>query len=123
MASVLHHVGHTLRHLLMSSLVLYMVYFPKHLKYQRVLPLGTPPTAYGALAAEHQHSDPADTRSIVEERINGYRREVQTSIVTTPEWRLAVTLAWVVAIHLYVRVEVYRGQELIPQMSPITSSP
>jgi hypothetical protein len=100
MASLLHHVGHILRHWLMSSLVLYMIYFPKHLKYQRVLPLGTPPTGYGALAAEHHHQDPVDTRSIVEERINGYRREVQTSIGTTPEWRLAVTLAWVVAIHL-----------------------
>ena len=90
--------------LLISSLVLYMIYFPKHLKYQRVLPLGTPPTGYGALAAERHHSDPADTTSIVEERINGYRREVQTSIGTTPEWRLAVTLAWVVAIHLYVPI-------------------
>jgi hypothetical protein len=108
---------------LIFSLVLYMIYFPKHLKYQRVLPLGTPPMGYGALAAEHHHSDPVDTRSIVEERINGYRREVQTSIGTTPEWRLAVTLAWVVAVHLYVRVEYCHWHELIPQIPLITSSP
>lgn len=88
-----------------------MIYFPKHLKYQRVLPLGTPPTGYGALAAERHHSDPVDTTSIVEERINGYRREVQTSIGTTPEWRLAVTLAWVVAIHLYVLIRHYHASD------------
>jgi hypothetical protein len=79
-----------------------MVYFPPHLKYQRVLPLSDPPpTAYGAPA-----NDPTDNvllpneDEVVEERVDGYRRAVHVKVVTAPEWRLAITLAWVVAVHL-----------------------
>ena len=100
MASLLHHVSCPVIGVADISLVLYLVYFPRHLKYQRVIPIGTPPTGYGALAAGEDQSDMADGTSIVEERIDGYRRPVQTTIGITPEWRLAVTLAWVVAIHL-----------------------
>ena len=100
MASLLYHVSRSSPGVAHISLVLYLVYFPRHLKYQRVIPIGTPPTGYGALAADEDQSGIADGTSIVEERIDGYRRPVQTTIGTTPEWRLAVTLAWVVAIHL-----------------------
>jgi hypothetical protein len=78
-----------------------MIYFPRHLKYQRVLPLGDPPTGYGAIENEHHHrSEVVGTTEVVEERVDGYRREVVATVATTPEWRLAVNLAWVVAIHL-----------------------
>ncbi|WWD21372.1 hypothetical protein CI109_105857 [Kwoniella shandongensis] len=68
-------------------LILYLIYFPKHLKYQRVLPLDSAVTAptYGA-------TDVPDGSSA--------SQPVKGTIATTPEWRLAVTLACVVAIHL-----------------------
>lgn len=85
----------------LCSLVLYLVYFPRHLKYQRVLPLPDPaPTAYGAVANGHSH--PSDETDVVSERVDGYQRPVHVKLDTTPEWRLAITLAWVVAIHLSV---------------------
>jgi hypothetical protein len=75
-----------------------MVYFPPHLKYQRVLPLSDPPpTAYGAPASEPTDGDGSE---VVEERVDGYRRAVHVKVVKAPEWRLAVTLAGVVAVHL-----------------------
>jgi hypothetical protein len=75
-----------------------MVYFPPHLKYQRVLPLSDPPpTAYGAPAIG---STDGDGSEVVEERVEGYRRAVHVKVVKAPEWRLAVTLAGVVAVHL-----------------------
>lgn len=81
--------------------MLYLVYFPRHLKYQRVLPLSDPlPTAYGAVS-DHRAPHP-DESDVVEERVDGFQRPIKAKLDTTPEWKLAVTLAWVVAIHLYV---------------------
>jgi hypothetical protein len=82
-----------------------MVYFPPHLKYQRTLPLRDPaPTPYADTQAR-----PADDGEIsnedvevIEERVNGYRRKVHVKVMTTPEWRLAVVITWVVAVHLSV---------------------
>ncbi|KAK8843973.1 hypothetical protein IAR55_006765 [Kwoniella newhampshirensis] len=64
-------------------LVLYLVYFPKHLKYQRVLPLDSlvDTSTYGA-------TDESESNA------------AKPIVATTPEWRLAVTLAIVVALHL-----------------------
>jgi hypothetical protein len=52
------------------GLILYLLYFPRHLKYFRVLPI-----------------DPTGSRPTAK-------------VSTTPEWRLATTLATVVALHL-----------------------
>ncbi|OCF79110.1 hypothetical protein I204_01055 [Kwoniella mangroviensis CBS 8886] len=68
-------------------LVLYLAYFPKHLKYQRVMPLEPDviDRDYGATGTSRSES--AVPRPIV-------------TVSTTPEWRLAVTLAVVVFLHL-----------------------
>ena len=66
----------------MSSLILFLYYFPPHLKYQRTIALPTP-TAYGTSG---DGDDPPSGP--------------QVKITTTPEWRLAITLAIVVALHL-----------------------
>lgn len=82
--------------------MLYMVYFPAHLKYQRTLPLREPaPTAYGATEPQRPDGDVVnDDLEVVEEHVDGYRRKVYVKVVTTPEWRLAVAITWVVAVHL-----------------------
>ncbi|KAL7421380.1 hypothetical protein Q5752_004265 [Cryptotrichosporon argae] len=68
-------------------LVLYLIYFPAHLKYERVLPL--PSTShYGA------------DESNAPVRAGASAAPAAAKIATTPEWRLAVALAWVVALHL-----------------------
>jgi hypothetical protein len=105
-----------------SSLVLYMVYFPPHLKYQRTLPLRDPaPTPY----ADTQ-TRPADDGEIsnedvevIEERVNGYRRKVYVKVMTTPEWRLAVAITWVVAVHLSVHTFVPTEAGTDPQCPAI----
>lgn len=66
--------------------MLYLAYFPKHLKYQRTLPL-EPATAYGAVAVAPSVASESNAKP---------------KVTTTPEWRLAVTLAIVVALHLCV---------------------
>ncbi|KIR63942.1 hypothetical protein I314_02723 [Cryptococcus bacillisporus CA1873] len=70
-------------------LVLYLIYFPKHLKYERVIPVASSDCLvaeadYGAVQGqEHDEEEPNKAK-----------------ITTTPEWRLAVTLGIVVALHL-----------------------
>lgn len=70
-------------------LVLYLIYFPKHLKYERVIPVASSDCLvaeadYGAVQnQEHDEEEPNKAK-----------------ITTTPEWRLAVTLGIVVALHL-----------------------
>ncbi|ODO06106.1 hypothetical protein L198_01338 [Cryptococcus wingfieldii CBS 7118] len=89
----------TLQWLLFSIvLVLFLIYFPKHLKYQVVKPISSSASSlaepnYGAV--QHHHEEHEAEHSL----------ETDTSkstITTTPEWRLAVTLAIVVALHLQV---------------------
>jgi len=81
-------------------LILYLIYFPRHLKYQRTLPLPTaPPTTYGAASDEQRVPHP-DESNVVVERVDGFSKPVKARLSTTPEWRLAVTLGAVVAIHL-----------------------
>ncbi|OWZ39035.1 hypothetical protein J010_04155 [Cryptococcus neoformans] len=70
-------------------LVLYLIYFPKHLKYQRVIPVSSSDSSlaepnYGAVQDQEDR----------EEEPN------KAKVTTTPEWRLAVTLGIVVALHL-----------------------
>ncbi|WRT69175.1 uncharacterized protein IL334_006159 [Kwoniella shivajii] len=67
-------------------LVLYLAYFPKHLKYQRVMPLSSDiDQTYGSTAENTE--EPLVSRSRV-------------TVSTTPEWRLAITLGIVVFVHL-----------------------
>ncbi|WVR08984.1 hypothetical protein IAU60_006044 [Kwoniella sp. DSM 27419] len=78
----------TLQWLLFSIiLILYLVYFPAHLKWQRVLPLEPEHHHYGALVSED--TTPGSTGD-----------DDLGTITTTPEWRLAVTLGIVVLLHL-----------------------
>ncbi|OWZ39475.1 hypothetical protein J007_04054, partial [Cryptococcus neoformans] len=80
----------TLQWLLFSIiLVLYLIYFPKHLKYQRVIPVSSSDSSlaepnYGA----------------VQDQEDGEEEPNKAKVTTTPEWRLAVTLGIVVALHL-----------------------
>ena len=82
-----------------NRLVLYLVFFPTHLKYQRTLPLTPPSTRYGAVNEDEATGD---------ERANGEDggsngriiKSSQPRVTTTPEWRLAVTLGIVVSLHL-----------------------
>ncbi|WVQ81107.1 hypothetical protein IAT38_003229 [Cryptococcus sp. DSM 104549] len=83
----------TLQWLLFTMIgILFLIYFPPHLKYQRVLPISSSASSladgsYGATSHHHAHSsaeaDPA-----------------KATVTTSPEWRLAVTLGVVVALHL-----------------------
>jgi len=63
-------------------LVLFLIYFPKHLKYQQTLAFPAP-TAYGTAGRDDDEGTAP-----------------QAKVTTTPEWRLAITLAIVVALHL-----------------------
>ena len=76
-------------------LVLYLVYFPTHLKYHQTLPLD-PPTTYGAVEAEEAAAAfrGEDRQAVI--------KVDQMRVSTTPEWRLAITLGSVVALHLCV---------------------
>ncbi|WWC72998.1 uncharacterized protein I206_106962 [Kwoniella pini CBS 10737] len=67
-------------------LVLYLAYFPKHLKYQRVMPLEPTASAYSSTGDDLQ-ADGANVRPRV-------------TVATTPEWRMAITLGIVVFLHL-----------------------
>ncbi|OCF35664.1 hypothetical protein I316_02719 [Kwoniella heveanensis BCC8398] len=87
--SLLGFIQVTLQWLLFTIiLVLYLAYFPNHLKYQRVLPLA-PSTDrdYGALTSDDADPEIESTR-------------LKATVTTTPEWRLAVTLGIVVLLHL-----------------------
>lgn len=72
-------------------LVLYLIYFPKHLKYQRVIPVSSPDSS----VAESNYG-------AVQDQENDEEEPNKAKVTTTPEWRLAVTLGIVVALHLYV---------------------
>ncbi|WVQ93119.1 hypothetical protein IAU59_000183 [Kwoniella sp. CBS 9459] len=87
--SLLGFIQVTLQWLLFSIiLVLYLVYFPKHLKHQRVLPLDSSNDRnYGALTSDDSDPEVETTRA-------------KATVATTPEWRLAVTLGIVVLLHL-----------------------
>ncbi|KAK1922577.1 hypothetical protein DB88DRAFT_512096 [Papiliotrema laurentii] len=67
-------------------LILYLVYFPPHLKYQVALPL-EPSTRYGAVEGGGSAAEV-------------HVAATKSKVTTTPEWRLAVTLGIVVALHL-----------------------
>ena len=81
--------------------MLYLVYFPVNLKYQRVLSLApAPPDAYGSLG------DSSETDAAIESVTGQARTDMdakldKVQLATTPEWRLAVTLGFTVVLHLY----------------------
>jgi len=80
-------------------LVLFLMYFPAHLKTQGVTPL-VPSTGYGAMsgtAGQTGDTAGADTASARLGRLD--RKPLPERTTTTPEWRLAVTLSIVVAVH------------------------
>lgn len=118
--------GHR-RGLITTRLILYLVYFPPQLKYHRSLPLPEAPAAtYGAIGstsdnarnatrihstglpngngishdADEDGMDDGDGRATLHESIHGVTRPVQASIMTTAEWRQAVTVAIVVLLHV-----------------------
>ncbi|WVW79470.1 hypothetical protein I302_101439 [Kwoniella bestiolae CBS 10118] len=69
-------------------LVLYLAYFPKHLKYQRTMPLEP-----DVIDRDYGATDSSRSEGAVAGR-------PKVKVDTTPEWRLAVTLAVVVFLHL-----------------------
>ncbi len=102
-----------------SSLILYLIYFPHHLKYQRTLPLPDDPILTSPTSPTSPRSPRLTGRAGIgsEETplLNGASRGYvidqdpdtvnvakMVKIEGTQEWRLAVTLAWVVFIHLFV---------------------
>ncbi len=110
-----------------DSLVLYLIYFPVHLKYQRTLPLPDDPVLQRApgtggderaslLAGSLTENGDAPERTMngnASGRLsaggNGTtagqavaRGKEHVRIEQTAEWRLAVTLAWAVLAHLCV---------------------
>jgi hypothetical protein len=84
------------------SLILYLVYFPQHLKYQRIFPLiSSPRPAYAAAAfPDLDSSDDDDVPNTLHESVHGHTRPVRARIATTPEWRQAVTVAVIVFLHV-----------------------
>ncbi|OXG22762.1 hypothetical protein C367_04065, partial [Cryptococcus neoformans Ze90-1] len=80
----------TLQWLLFSIiLVLYLIYFPKHVKYQRVIPVSSSDSSF----AEPNYG-------AIQDQEDGEEEPNKAKVTTTPEWRLAVTLGIVVALHL-----------------------
>jgi hypothetical protein len=82
----------------MLRVVLYLVYFPRHLKYHRTLSL---PESDGVRYEAIPNASLANADNILHEPINGTTRPVQASIDTTPAWRQAVLMAIVVVAHMY----------------------
>ncbi|ORY33152.1 hypothetical protein BCR39DRAFT_521481 [Naematelia encephala] len=80
-------------------LILYLYYYPAHLKYQRTLPFSTSQNGYGTTGSNGESPEPGES-NIVQENVNGVSKAVKARLSTTPEWRLAVTLGIVVALHL-----------------------
>lgn len=79
---------------LLDSLVLYMMYFPPHLKY--------------ATIPEDAHdSRPSSTRK---------------TNIKSDDWRLSITLSWVVFLHLSVRVLYYVSVRMNPNPCPTERS-
>lgn len=73
--------------------MLYLVYFPTHLRYQRTLPLDDDSAPnYGAVGEPVMNAR-------IEQAVAGVK-PTESSVSTTPEWRLAITLGWVVVLHL-----------------------
>jgi len=76
--------------------MLYLYYFPVHLKYQHTIPLPSSNETYGALNGSHADREDGT------ERVDVRGKPMKPRLTTTPEWRLAMTLCFVVALHLYV---------------------
>lgn len=91
-------------------LVLYLVYFPAHLKYCRTLPLPATEANDALLArpAEPSPSAPAAAAAAANEPDERPRERERQPLLTKPrveygttaEWKIAITLATVVFLHL-----------------------
>ncbi|GHJ87850.1 hypothetical protein NliqN6_4252 [Naganishia liquefaciens] len=90
-------------------LILYLAYFPSHLKYCRTLPLPATRANDDALAAHASDAAAAaaaDTSPSTDERIErqpllgASQGLTVVKYTTTAEWRIAVILAMIVLIHL-----------------------
>lgn len=80
-------------------MILYLVYFPRHLKYHRTLALPDETDAqYQAIPT----ASLATESNILQEPINGTTRPVRAQVETTPAWRQAVLMGIFVALHMYV---------------------
>lgn len=78
-------------------MLLYLIYFPRHLKYHRTLAL--PEDGDRGYEAIPNASLATDT-NILHEPIDGTTRPVKAKVETTPAWRQAVLMGVVVAVHM-----------------------
>lgn len=82
------------------SLILYLAYFPTHLKYCRTLPLPATDLNDDVLSARTQQPEQEPTeRDPLVDRAHGSNL---VKYETTSEWRIAVIMSLTVLIHLYV---------------------
>lgn len=73
-----------------SSLVLYMIYYPDHLKYAQL-------------------DDDEIGEASISERSHQHLQSKYTHI-RSDDWRLSITLFWVVIIHMYASSPHYRPE-------------
>ena len=85
-----------------TRFVLFMIYYPRHLKYERVIPLPSSPRShYSTILDDVIATDPDPGESgVVEARVNGVATKIKTTLTTTAEWRTAVVCSVIVAAHL-----------------------
>jgi hypothetical protein len=83
------------------SLILYLAYFPTHLKYCRTLPLPATDLNDDVLSsrAQQPEQEPTERDPLVVDRAQGSNL---VKYETTSEWRIAVIMSLTVLIHLYV---------------------
>jgi hypothetical protein len=79
-----------------KSLVLYMIYYPPHLKY---LSMDISTSAAGDLDVDIHGAHRENARLLG--RRTGPQTVVRTKI-KADEWGLSIVLAWIVVVHLYV---------------------
>lgn len=92
----------------LTRLVLYLIYFPVHLKYCRTLPLPATDSNDALLASDRPTEDPAPTTNTSHERTPllltpsaaGSAGGGGVKYTTTPAWNLATLLAWFIFLHL-----------------------
>lgn len=85
-------------HQLRCRLVLYMIYYPPHLKYRY--------STLGNITDEDVAYDTHDTRPL----LSGTSKPVVTK---SPDWWLSIVISWVVAAHLSVILSLSRISKLI----------
>ncbi|EIW68107.1 hypothetical protein M231_07481 [Tremella mesenterica] len=80
-------------------LILYIIYFPHHLKYQRVVHLSSPRSAYGTLTEEEDEASSIPDHPLNDDGTHGAISGSKGKLETTSEWRTGVIVSVVVFIH------------------------